>query len=196
MLFKKFFGICLFVMFSTPAFTGETVVNDASLADEADGKNWLAFGRTYSEQRFSPLTQISADNVKDLGLAWHLDLPNDRSLVGTPLVVDGVMYFEGSFNFLYAVEAKTGKVLWTFDPEVIKHAGDRLRVMWDTSRGVAYWQGKVYLATVDGRLVAVDAKTGQQVWSTMTVDPRKALFITGAPKVFRGKVIIGNGGTE
>lgn len=187
---------CFFLCATAHTAAGETVVNDVSLADEKDGKNWLAYGRTYSEQRFSPLEQISADNVKELELAWHMDLPNDRSLVGTPIVVDGIMYFEGSFNYLYAVEAKTGKVLWTFDPKVIEHAGDRLRIMWDTSRGVAYWENKIYLATLDGRLVAIDASTGKQVWSTMTVDPRKALYITGAPKVFRGKVIIGNGGTE
>ena len=186
------FAICV----STQSFADGTVVNDVSLSDEQDGRNWLSYGRTYSEQRFSPLDQISAHSVKRLGLEWHLDLPNDRSLVGTPIVVDGTLYFEGSFNFLYAVEAKTGKVLWTYDPKVIEHAGDRMRVMWDTSRGVAYWGGKIYIATLDGRLIALDATNGQELWSVMTLDPRKALFITGAPKVFRGKVIIGNGGTE
>ena len=192
----KFIVLGLMICMSSQPSAGETIVNDASLADEKDGKNWLSYGRTYSEQRFSPLDQISADSVKRLGLEWHMDLPNDRSLVGTPIVVDGVMFFEGSFNFLYAIDAKTGKTLWTYDPKVIEHAGDRLRVMWDTSRGVAYWENKVYLATLDGRLIAVDADNGKEVWSVMTVDPRKALFITGAPKVFRGKVIIGNGGTE
>ena len=178
------------------AAQGATTVNDASLGDEADGSNWLAYGRTYSEQRFSPLDQINAENVKNLGLAWAKDLPDDRSLNGTPIVVEGVLYFEGSYNVVYAVDARTGKTLWTYDPEVIKHAGERMRVMWDVSRGVAFWNGKVYSATVDGRLVAIDAQTGKRVWETMTVDPRKALFITGAPKVFRGKVVIGNGGTE
>lgn len=192
----KFLILALAVCVSTQSFANDTIVNDVSLSDEQDGKNWLSYGRTYSEQRFSPLDQISADSVKRLGLEWHLDLPNDRSLVGTPIVVDGTLYFEGSFNFLYAVEAKTGNVLWTYDPKVIEHAGDRMRVMWDTSRGVAYWENKVYIATLDGRLIAVDATNGQELWSVMTLDPRKALFITGAPKVFRGKVIIGNGGTE
>ena len=173
-----------------------TTVNDATLGDEADGRNWLAFGRTYSEQRFSPLDQINAGNVNKLGLAWHLDLPNDRSLVGTPLVVDGVMYFEGSYNLIYAVDARSGKVLWNYDPQVIQQSGERMKVLWDTSRGLAYWEGKIYSATIDGRLIAIDATSGKALWSVMTVDPRKALFITGAPKVFRGKVIIGNGGTE
>lgn len=173
-----------------------TTIDDQALANEADGRNWAAYGRTYSEQRYSPLEQVNADNVGRLGLDWSMDLPNDRSLNGTPIVVDGVIYFEGSYNFVYAVEAKTGKTLWTYDPEAIKHAGERLRVMWDTSRGLAYWEGKVIVATIDGRLIALDAANGDKIWETMTVDPRKALFITGAPKVFKGKVIIGNGGTE
>ncbi|MEQ8234040.1 MAG: PQQ-dependent dehydrogenase, methanol/ethanol family [Gammaproteobacteria bacterium] len=173
-----------------------TTIDDVALANEADGRNWAAYGRTYSEQRFSPLDAINADNVAGLGLAWYKDLPNDRSLNGTPLVVDGVMYFEGSYNFVYAVDAKSGETLWTYDPKVIEAAGERMRVMWDVSRGLAYWAGKVYVATVDGRLIALDAANGERVWETMTVDPRKALFITGAPKVFRGKVLIGNGGTE
>ncbi|MEX2481770.1 MAG: PQQ-dependent dehydrogenase, methanol/ethanol family [Gammaproteobacteria bacterium] len=174
----------------------ETVVDDAALANEADRANWLAFGRTYSEQRFSPLDQINADNVEDIGLAWYKDLPDDRSLNGTPLVVDGVMYFEGSYNKVYAVDARTGKELWTYDPKAIEAAGDRLRVMWDVSRGLAFWKGRVYAATIDGRLIALDADSGELVWEVMTVDPRKALFITGAPKVFRDKIVIGNGGTE
>ena len=173
-----------------------TTIDDAALANEAGGHNWAAYGRTYSEQRYSPLAAIDADNVEELGLAWYMDLPNDRSLNGTPLVVDGVIYFEGSYNFVYAVDARSGKTLWTYDPKVIEAAGERMRVMWDVSRGLAYWQGKVYVATVDGRLIALDAASGERVWETMTVDPRKALFITGAPKVFRGKVFIGNGGTE
>ncbi|MEQ8663901.1 MAG: PQQ-binding-like beta-propeller repeat protein, partial [Gammaproteobacteria bacterium] len=173
-----------------------TTIDDAALANEADGRNWAAYGRTYSEQRFSPLDAINASNVGELGLAWYKDLPNDRSLNGTPLVVDGVLYFEGSYNFVYAVDASSGATLWTYDPKVIEAAGERMRVMWDVSRGLAYWNGKVYVATVDGRLIALDASSGERVWETMTVDPRKALFITGAPKVFRGKVLIGNGGTE
>jgi len=174
----------------------KTVVDDDALANEADGRNWLAYGRTYSEQRYSPLKQITADTIKDLGLAWYMELPNDRSLLGTPLVVDGVMYFEGSYNLVYAVDALTGELIWKYDPKVIDTAGKRLRVMWDTSRGLAYWKGKVYTATVDGRLIAIDATSGKEIWNTMTVDPRKALFITGAPKAFKGKIVIGNGGTE
>ncbi len=173
-----------------------TVVDDAALAEVGDGRNWLAFGRNYSEQRYSPLDQVNADTVKRLGLAWHLDLPDDNTLNSTPLVVDGILYFTGSYSRTRAVDAKTGKLLWEFDPKAIEHAGDRLRVMWDISRGLAYWKGKLVIATIDGRLIALDAKTGAPLWEVQTTDTTKPLYITGAPKVFRGKVIIGNGGTE
>jgi len=173
-----------------------TIVNDESLANEADTDNWLAYGRTYSEQRYSPLTEINTESVSRLGLDWVMELPDDRTLIGTPLVVDGVLYFTGSYSVTRAVDAKTGELLWEYDPESISNAGDRLVNMWDSSRGLAFWNGKVIIATIDGRLVAIDAKTGQRVWEQMTIDPRKAFYITGAPKVFRGKVIIGNGGTE
>jgi quinohemoprotein ethanol dehydrogenase len=195
-MFARPLRACLALCILPLHLNAATVVDDTTLADESAAGNWLAYGRTYSEQRFSPLDEVNADNIKRLGLAWYKDLPTDRSLNGTPLVVDGVMYFEGSFNVVYAIDARDGRTLWTYDPEDIKHAGERLRVMWDVSRGLAYWKGKVYTATVDGRLIALDAATGAKVWETMTVDPRKALFITGAPKVFRGKVLIGNGGTE
>jgi len=179
-----------------PAHSETTVVDDAAIADESDGANWLAYGKTHSEKRYSPLDQISLETVKDLGIEWYLDLPNDRTLLGTPLVVDGVMYFTGSYSKTRAVNAKTGELLWEYDPESTKHAGDRLRIMWDSSRGLSFWKGMVIIATIDGRLVAIDAKTGKRIWETMTIDPDKAYYITGTPKVFRDKVIIGNGGTE
>ena len=172
------------------------VVDDAALTDVEQGGDWRAFGRTYDESRFSPLTEIDESNVAELGVAWYRDLPEDRTLYGTPLVNDGVMYFEGSYNVLRAVDAASGELLWEYDPEVIRHAGDRLRIMWDASRGIALYGGNVYVATVDGRLIAVDAETGEERWSTLTLDPELPLTITGAPKVFRGLVLIGNGGTE
>lgn len=197
MLFR--FGPILFLLLSltlSSSLLAKTLVDDAALSNEADTSNWLGYGRTYSEQRYSPLSDINTESVKRLGLDWVMELPNDRTLIGTPLVVDGVMYFTGSYSVTRAVDARTGKLLWEYDPKSIEHAGDRLRNMWDSSRGLAFWNGKVIIATIDGRLVGIDAEKGTKVWETMTVDPRKAFYITGAPKVFRGKVIIGNGGTE
>ena len=196
-MLRTWFALSVALAFiSITCVNAETIVNDESLSNESDTTNWLSYGRTYSEQRFSPLTSIDTDSVKRLGVDWVLDLPNDRTLIGTPLVVDGVLYFTGSYSVTRAVDAKTGELLWEYDPKSIEHAGDRLRNMWDSSRGLAFWNGKVIIATIDGRLVGIDAKSGEMVWETMTIDPRKAFYITGAPKVFRGKVLIGNGGTE
>jgi quinohemoprotein ethanol dehydrogenase len=169
-------------------------IDDAALADESR-VDWLAYGRTSNEQRFSPLTQISDANVGSLAPDWVVELPDDNGLVSTPLVVDGVLYFIGSMNVVRAVDASSGDLLWTYDPRVADYA-DRMRAGWDHNRGVAYWNDKVYVATWDGRLNAVDAETGVEVWSTTTIDPALPMYITGAPKVFKGKVIIGNGGTE
>jgi quinohemoprotein ethanol dehydrogenase len=176
--------------------SAETVVDDAALTDPNQKDNWLAYGRDHSEQRFSPLDQISVDNVDKLGLAWALPLPEDRALVGTPLVVDGVMYFTGSYSKARAVDAKTGKLIWEYDPETLKHAGDRARMMWGWSRGLTFYKGKVIIATADGRLIALDAKTGTPIWTTQTFDPKLPLHISGAPKAFRDLVLIGNGGSE
>ena len=178
------------------ADSGGTTVDGAAIADESQRANWLSYGRTYSEKRFSPLAQITDANVSRLGVDWYLDLPDARMLVNTPLVVDGVLYFEAGYNVVHAVNAATGAVLWQYDPQVIETAGERLRIMWDQSRGLAFWKGKVYSATIDGRLIALDAATGKELWNVMTVDPEQPFFITGAPRVFKGKVVIGNGGTE
>ncbi len=169
-------------------------IDDAAMAD-ASREDWVAYGRTSTEQRFSPLTQVNAETVADLKPDWFLELPDDNGLVSTPLVVGGVLYFIGSMNRVRAVDATSGEVLWTYDPHVEDYA-DRMRVGWDHNRGIAYWNDKVYVATWDGRLNAVDAATGEEVWSATTIDPSLPMYITGAPKVFKGKVLIGNGGTE
>ncbi|MEQ8860515.1 MAG: PQQ-dependent dehydrogenase, methanol/ethanol family [Pseudomonadales bacterium] len=172
-------------------------IDDAAIADESNTSEWLAYGRTHSEQRFSPLDQIHTGSVAALKPDWYLDLPGAVGLVATPLVADGVMYFSGSKNIVRAVDARTGKLLWQYDPRVAEVAGDRLRVAFlHGSRGVALWKGRVYVATVDGRLIALDAATGAEQWSVMTLDPKQAVYITGAPKVFKDKVLVGNGGTE
>ena len=186
-----FIGLaCALLSQSVTANSGQRI------ADEAAGDDWLSYGRTYSEQRFSPLSEINHNSIKKLGLAWALDLPGERQLVSTPLVIDGVMYFTGSYSVVWAVDLHSQKVLWKFDPKTIEAAGDRLRVLWGTSRGVAFWEDKIYVGTGDGRLIGLDAKSGKELWSTQTVDPRQPYYITGAPKAFNGKILIGNGGAE
>jgi PQQ-dependent dehydrogenase (methanol/ethanol family) len=163
-------------------------------ADNAPG-DWISHGRTYSEQRFSPLEKINTTNVQDLGLAWSFDLPENRGIEATPLVTGGVMYTTSAWSIVRAHDAKTGKLLWTHDPKVPRSTG--VKACCDSvNRGVALWEGKVFVGTLDGRLEALDAKSGKLIWSKVTVDQTKPYTITGAPRVVKGKVLIGNGGAE
>lgn len=164
------------------------------LIDGSKGDDWPAYGRTYGEQHFSPLTQVNDRNVGQLGLAWSLDLPPGNS-VTQPIAVKGVIYFATSYSKIHAVDAVTGKELWQYDPEVPKVAGGMLRLAWG-SRGVAWWNGKIYTGTLDGRLIAIDAATGKLLWTVQTVKAGDGRYITGAPRVFDGKIIIGHGGAD
>ncbi len=163
-------------------------------ADKEPG-NWMSYGRTYGEDHFSPLDKITADNAKDLGLAWYFDFPHARGLEVTPIVVDGVMYVTGNNNKVYALDAKTGKQIWAYDPEV-RTDWDRYACCGSINRGVAVWKGKVYEGTLDGRLIAVDAKTGKLAWETQTTPDNEPYSITGAPRIIKDKVVIGAGGAE
>ncbi|WP_022962433.1 PQQ-dependent dehydrogenase, methanol/ethanol family [Halopseudomonas pelagia] len=167
----------------------------AMRASASEGAQWLSHGRTWSEQRHSPLTGINAETVENLGLAWSIDLDNNRGLEATPLYSDGVLYTSLSWSRVLAVDASTGKLLWSFDPQVNKAKG-RHACCDAVNRGVALWQGKVYVGTLDGRLIALDAKTGKLVWSEQTTDNRQPYTITAAPRVVKGMVMIGNGGAE
>jgi alcohol dehydrogenase (cytochrome c)/quinohemoprotein ethanol dehydrogenase len=164
-------------------------------ADNEPG-NWMSHGRTYSEQRFSPLKQLDTNTVRDLKLTWHFDLPTDRrGQESTPLVVDGVMYVTSAWSKVFALDAKNGALLWQYDPQVPREWG--INACCDVvNRGVAVWNGRVYVGTLDGRLVALDAATGKPAWEKLTIDPAWRYTITGAPRVVKGKVLIGNGGGE
>jgi quinohemoprotein ethanol dehydrogenase len=170
------------------------VVDGNAIADETQGTDWLSGGRTYTESHYSPLAEINDRNVARLGLAWFLDLRNEGPLQATPLAVNGVLYFSGSNGRVYAVDARSGREQWTFDPDLVHHA-PRL-TSYGANRGVAYWKDKVYVGTVDGRLVALNARTGKVAWSVQTFDEpnNDRKYISGAPRVFRDKVIIGHGG--
>jgi quinohemoprotein ethanol dehydrogenase len=170
--------------------TGERITN----ADSEPG-NWLSHGRTYSEQRFSPLDKINQDNVAELGLAWFADLPERRGIEATPIVVDGRMYVSSAWSNVYAFDAKTGQQLWAYDAGVPRIKG-KDACCDVVNRGVAAWGDKLYVGTIDGRLVALEAATGKVVWEKLTIDEEWPYTITGAPRVGGGKVIIGNGGAE
>ncbi len=170
-------------------------IGDAEIADDSR-TDWLAYGRTHSEQRYSPLEDINCETLRDLGVAWFMDLPGDVGLVSTPLVVDGIMYFTGTMNVIRAVDAATGALIWQYDPDVAGHIGTRRQVGWIHNRGISFYEGRIFAATWDGRLFALNAKTGTLSWSARTFDANKPMYITGAPKAFKNKVLIGNGGTE
>jgi PQQ-dependent dehydrogenase (methanol/ethanol family) len=165
------------------------------LAADEEPQNWLSYGRTYAEQRYSPLAQITAENVGRLGLAWSYEFRDSRGVEATPLIVDGVMYVTSAWSVVYALDAKTGDELWVYDPLVPRERG-ALACCDVVNRGVAVWRGKVYVGTLDGRLIAIDAATGSKLWEQVTVDQSKPYTITGAPRAARGLIYIGNGGAE
>nr|WP_298795404.1 PQQ-dependent dehydrogenase, methanol/ethanol family [uncultured Acetobacter sp.] len=176
--------------------TGEAIIH----ADDHP-ENWLSYGRTYTEQRFSPLEDINRSNVGNLKLAWFYDLDTNRGQEGTPLVVDGVMYATTNWSKMKALDAATGKLLWAYDPRTPGNIADK--GCCDTvNRGAAYWNGKVFFGTFDGRLIALDAKTGKLVWSVNTIPKdaslgqQRSYTVDGAVRVAKGRVLIGNGGSE
>lgn len=171
---------------------------DTARIIEADAEpgNWLAYGRTYGEQRHSPLTQINKDNIEALSLVWSKDMFTNRGLESTPIVVDGIMYFTGSWSIVYAVDAKTGEELWSYDPEV-PGAWARKGCCDVVNRGVAVYDGAVFVASFDGYLISLNAETGEEIWRVNTlIDRNRDYTITGAPRVANGLVYIGNGGAE
>ena len=169
---------------------------DGARITAANGNgDWLSVGRTYDEQRFSPLTKVDTKSVGQLGLAWYHEFDTDRGQEATPVIVDGVMYTTTAWSKVFAFDAKTGAEKWSFDPKVDGSKG--YDACCDVvNRGVAVWKGKVYFGTLDGRLIALDAATGKPVWSTQTTDNSQPYTITGAPRIIKDKVMIGNGGAE
>jgi PQQ-dependent dehydrogenase (methanol/ethanol family) len=178
------------------AETGGKAVDGERIANaDAEPGNWLSYGRTYSEQRYSPLSRINDNNAQKLGLAWFADLDTNRAQEATPLIIDGVMYVSTAWSLVKAYDARSGKLLWAYDPQVHRELG--VNACCDVgNRGVAAWNHKIYVGAYDGRLVALDAATGKPVWSTLTVDTTRPYTITQAPRVIRGRVIIGNSGGE
>ncbi|WP_293457526.1 PQQ-dependent dehydrogenase, methanol/ethanol family [Phenylobacterium sp.] len=168
---------------------------DGRRIEAAKASDWLSYGRTYDEQRFSPLDQVNRDTASRLGVAWWAEFDTDRGQEATPLVADGVLYTTTAWSKVYAFDAATGKRLWTYDPQVPGEKG--FNACCDVvNRGVALWGGRAYVGTIDGRLIALDAKTGKVAWTVQTTDPALPYTITGAPRAVKGKILIGNGGAE
>ena len=170
--------------------TAERLAN----ADDEPG-SWLSHGRTYSEQRYSPLNQIDVSSAGQLGLDWYFDLNDHNVVEATPLVIDGIMYVTEAMGKVFALDARTGEEVWYFDPEVPPETLVRACCQ-PVNRGAAAGNGKIFVGTLDGRLIALDAQTGAKIWEQVTTDPTQAYTITGAPRVVKNRVIIGNAGAE
>jgi quinohemoprotein ethanol dehydrogenase len=170
-------------------------VDTDRIRQSGGGAEWLSYGGDYDEQRHSGLDSINRENVDSLGVAWTFNLKTNRGVESTPLVVDGVMYTTSAWSVVYALDARTGEELWTYDPQVDRRVG--VKACCDVvNRGVAVYGGQVFVGVLDGRLEALDARTGERNWSVVTVDQSLPYTVTGAPRVVNGKVLIGNGGAE
>ncbi|HEY0342520.1 MAG TPA: PQQ-binding-like beta-propeller repeat protein, partial [Steroidobacteraceae bacterium] len=163
-------------------------------ADKHPGE-WLTPGRDTGEQRFSPLKRINDTNVERLGLAWYAPLNTYRGVEATPLMIDGVLYNISAWDITTAYDAATGKVFWTYDPKIAPE-WSRLACCGPVSRGLTAWKGNIIIAALDGRLIALDAKSGKPVWSTQTLEKGQPLSLTGAPRIAAGQVVIGNAGGD
>ena len=168
--------------------------SEARYLDGNEGRDWPGPGRTYGERHYSPLAEIAGGNVGELGLAWSLDLPPGYS-VTQPIAVDGVLYFASGLGTVNAVDAGTGKRLWSYDTEPWQGDQRKMRTAWG-SRGVSWWNGAIFVGTLDGRLVSLDAATGKLNWQVQTTGEGDGRFISGAPRAFAGKVVIGHGGAD
>jgi quinohemoprotein ethanol dehydrogenase len=180
-----------------PRPLGSAAVDQArQIAADQEPGTWMSAGRTYDEQRYSPLTNINASNIQGLGLTWFSDVDTQNGQEATPVVVDGVLYVTTAWSMVYAYNAKTGQQLWKYDPKVSRVRTGGIACCDVVNRGVAAWKGKIYLGALDGRLIALDGKTGKEVWTIQTSDLAKPYTITQVPRVYGNTVVVGNGGAE
>ena len=182
----------LFLIFSC----SESVDSKNPLVDFNSSPNeWLLHGRTYAEERHSPLDQINTSNVDQIGLSWSFETGTNRGHETTPIVKDGVMFITAPWSVVHALDAKTGDLLWTHDPQV-ERAWANNACCDVVNRGVALYENSIFFGTIDGRLISLDKDTGTENWSILTIDKSRPYTITGAPRIVKGNVIIGNGGGE
>lgn len=157
--------------------------------------DWLSYGKGYDEHRFSSLANIDNQNIDRLGLIAYTELDTNRGHESTPIVVDGMLFVTGAWSVVYAIDGPTGEIKWKYDPQVDRAWGS-YACCDVVNRGLAIWEGSLFLGSLDGRLIKIDAKTGEVEWSVQTTDRSQAYTITGAPRVVNGLVVIGNGGAE
>lgn len=194
---RTFFAIVI-LLSSAYVFAAGDVTEERVLRESAAGENWFVKGGNFRGEHFSPLREINARTVPGLGLEWSTDLPVPDGVSATPIVVDGVIYLSGAYSLVFAIDAGNGDILWQYDPGVRSRLAENPRRSWTArvNRGVAVWQGKVLLTTADCRLIALDAKAGEEVWSKQTCDPSLGYAITDSPYVGGDMVFVGNAGSE
>jgi len=192
------FGVpaCLGLLAACHLYSGSPVPAAPTSSATGTGAQWHNVNGDSDETGYSRLDQITVANSGRLGLGWYLDLPGESSLEGSPIEAEGILYFTGTYASVYAVAAASGKLIWKFDPKTWQHNPLKMNFSFAANRGAAYANGRIFSAALDGRLFALDAKTGQMIWSTETTDPKGGQTVTGAPRVFNGKVIIGQGGAD
>ena len=185
-------------VFALSAIAAADVTNKRVLDESASGENWFLKGGRFDGQHYSPLAQIDEDNISDLGLEWTVDLPTQDGIATTPIVIDGVIYLSAAYSVVFAVDAKNGEILWTYDPGVRGKAGNDRGYSWYSriNRGVAVWGDSVYGITADCRLISLDAATGDLQWTKQTCDTAQGYKISDSPYVGGGKVFVGNAGSE
>ena len=184
--------------FPAIAFAQGAVTNERVLAEEASGKNWFLKGGNFRGEHYSPLDEVNQQNVGQLGLAWSTELPMRDGAATTPIVVDGVVYIGGAYSMVTAIDARSGKTLWTYDPDMKSAFANSPMLSWISraNRGIAVWDGSVYVTTADCRLLALDAGSGEHQWTTQTCDTDAGYAISDSPYVGGGKIYVGNAGSE
>ncbi len=191
-------SILSFIAESAYADSAGNVTQARVIAESGRGENWFLNGGNFRGEHFSPLADINLDNVGRLKLEWSLDLPAPDGIAATPIVVDETIYLSAPRSIVFAIDAATGKMQWTYDPQIQKQYANLPYLSWRgrSNRGVAVWAGKVFVGLPDCRLIALDAATGEKIWSTITCDPTLGYGISDAPHVGGGRVFIGNSGSE
>ncbi|MEK9648189.1 MAG: PQQ-binding-like beta-propeller repeat protein, partial [Gammaproteobacteria bacterium] len=180
---------------ASAAVSAANVSYDRLLNAENESGQWMMKGGTYDETYYSPLDEINRDNVDQLELAWFADYDVNLSQQGTPLYVDGVIYVSTAWSMVNAFDARTGELLWHYDPQTDREIVTKV-CCGIVNRGIAAYEGKIYLGTLDGYIVAINAQTGEEEWRKLTVDPDMSYTITSAPRIIKGMVVIGNSGAE
>ena len=189
--------LCL-MLIPTLAATQGDVTNERVLAEAGTGENWFLKGGSFRGDHYSPLEQVNEDTVINLGLAWSTELPIPDGTPTTPIIVDGVIYLGGAYSKVVAIDAGSGKIKWTFDADMQSAFSKRPSLSWISraNRGVAVWDGSVFVATADCRLIAIDADRGRPRWTKQVCDPDQGYSISDSPYVGGDKVYVGNAGSE